>query len=364
MTQLIGARLKALREQRKLSQHEFAHLLGFEDPQTFSAIETGERRISADQLVLAVEKLGKPLDYFTDPFMLVGEGRFFWRHTNVGAARLAAEERRAGRWIAAFRTLAPQAGRAAPLPRLALGLTRPSSCEAVMLAGERFAAEFKLGDIPAARLAEIMDREFGILVLMVDLTDGISAAACRLPELDVVLINRHEAAGRRHFGLAHQLFHILTWDAVPPIHSEDASDTGESRAEKLADHFASAVLMPAAALDRFGDWPAASAAELPERLAAVARELRVTTSALIGRLVALDRLKSATAMEAAVLRHRCREQAAEPPPPFSRRFVEALTRAIEDGRLSVRRAARLLDLTIEDISDLCAVHGVADPVGL
>ena len=43
--------------------------------QTVSAIETGERRISAEELLTAVQKLGKPLEYFTDPFLLVGEGQ-------------------------------------------------------------------------------------------------------------------------------------------------------------------------------------------------------------------------------------------------------------------------------------------------
>lgn len=79
-----------------------------------------------------------------------------------------------------------------------------------MLAGERFVAEFNLGEVPALRLIEVMEREFGVLVLMVDADDGISGAACRLPELDAVLIARHESPGRRHFDLAHQLFHILT----------------------------------------------------------------------------------------------------------------------------------------------------------
>jgi hypothetical protein len=43
-----------------------------------------------------------------------------------------------------------------------------------------------------------------ILVLMVDPIDGVSGAACRLPELDVVLINRREVPGRRHFDLETQ----------------------------------------------------------------------------------------------------------------------------------------------------------------
>ena len=114
-TNLIGTRIKALREERKLSQDELARLFGFKDRQTVSAIETGERRVTAEELVIAVEKLGAPLDYFTDPFLLVGEGKFSWRQTDVGPQRLSAYERSAGRWIAAFRAIAPQVGRAAPL---------------------------------------------------------------------------------------------------------------------------------------------------------------------------------------------------------------------------------------------------------
>ncbi len=86
--QLIGARIKALREKRGLSQDSLAQLFGFKDRQTVSAIETGLRRVTAEELVLAVEKLGAPLEYFTDPFLLVGEGRFSWRQTGVDAGRL------------------------------------------------------------------------------------------------------------------------------------------------------------------------------------------------------------------------------------------------------------------------------------
>ena len=103
MTTLIGIRLKALREELKLSQDDLARMFGFKDRQTVSAIETGERRLSAEELLLAVQKLGKPLDYFTDPFQLAGEGKFSWRQSNVSLAQLNSYERVAGRWIAAHR---------------------------------------------------------------------------------------------------------------------------------------------------------------------------------------------------------------------------------------------------------------------
>jgi XRE family transcriptional regulator, fatty acid utilization regulator len=366
-TQLIGARIRALREERKLSQEDLAGIFGFKDRQTVSAIENGERRVSAEELILAVEKLGQPLDYFTNPFILVGEGKFSWRQTNVGALRLDAYERSAGRWIAAFRAIAPQVGRAAPLLRRALGLTRHSSFEDAMAASERFVTEYKLGDVPATRLAEVMERELGVLVLMVDTTEGVSGAACRLPELDVVLINRHEVAGRRHFDLAHELFHILTWDAMPPQRLEDASETGGNRIEQLANNFASAVLMPVPVLDRYGDWSVIPAAELPARLNAIAQELQVTSSALKWRLVALDRLKQAAAraIPDGALRNNGREQVNEVVPPlFSRPFMEVINLAIDAGRVSMRRAAGLLDSTVEDLRDLFAVHGLEPPADL
>lgn len=363
----IGPRIKALREERKLSQDDLARLFGFKDRQTVSAIETGERRITAEELVIAVEKLGASLDYFTDPFLLVGEGRFSWRQTNVGPQRLNAYERSAGRWIAAFRAIAPKVGRATPLLRRALGLHKSSRFEDAMEAGERFVADFQLGEVPAAGLAEVMERELGILVLNVDAFDGISGAACRLPELDVVLINRHEVVGRRNFDLAHELFHILTWDAMPPEHSEEARETGGSRIEQLANNFASAVLMPSAVLDAFGDWGAIPEDELPAQLNSAADALLVTASALKWRLVALDRLKpaAARAVQDAALRNNGRDTAqAVTAPLFSKPFMEVIGLAIDQGRVSVRRAAGLVDQTIDELIELFAIHGVPKPDGL
>ena len=365
--QLIGKRIRALREARNLSQDDVAEIFGFKDRQTVSAIETGARRVSAEELVVAVEKLGAPLDYFTDPFLLAGEGRFSWRRTGVDVERLKTYEQRAGRWIAAFRYLAPRVGRGAPLMRRALGLSRRSSFEDAMRAGERFAAEFDLGDTPATRLARVMERELGILVVMVDSERGISGAACRLPELDAVLIARHEVAGRRHFDLAHELFHILTWDAMPPEHFEEAGETGGNRVEQLANNFAAAVLMPARALERFGNWAGLGEEALISRLNAASDELYVTAPALKWRLVALGALKQAAAraLPDALLRnngHDDREDA--PPTLFSRPFVEVIGLAIDRGYVSIRRIAALLELTVEDLGDLFAAHGVERPADL
>jgi Zn-dependent peptidase ImmA (M78 family)/DNA-binding XRE family transcriptional regulator len=356
-TDLIGARIKALREERKLSQDDLARMFGFKDRQTVSAIETGDRRLSANELLLAIEKLGAPLDYFTNPFLLIGEGQFSWRQSNVGHVQLSAFERVAGRWIAANRRLAPEVGRPPPYLRQALKLIARSTFEDAMAAGERFAKGFELGPIPAKRLAEVMERKLGILVLMVDAIDRVSGAACRLPDLDAVIINRHEVPGRRHFDLAHELFHILTWDTMPPEHVEEASEVSRNRVEQLANNFASAVLMPASVLERFG----VVGDDTVKWLNATADALEVTATALKWRMVALGRLDQAQAkaIPDAALRNNGHEAIRdEPPPLFSKQFMEVIALAIKEGQISVRKAADVLDLSIDDLADLCRTYEV------
>ena len=374
-TSPIGARIKALREQHGLTQEQLAPVFGFNDRQTVSAIENGTRRVTAEELLLAVERFRVSLHYFTDPFLLAGEGRFSWRHSGLTDEQLDQYEQRAGRWIAAYRHLAPQVGVTSPLLRRTLGLTIRSSYEAAMEAGERFAAEFEVGPTPAEGLVRVMEKELGILVLMVDVEPGISGAACRLPELDVVLIARDEVVGRRQFDLAHELFHLLTWDAMPPEHSEEASTTGGTRVEQLANNFAAAVLMPAAVVKRYGSWSAFDETTLITRLNDLADELQVTSSALRWRLVALGVLSKVTAnsLPEHALRNNGRPSVEikkgiikldQPPPRFSRRFALILSCAVDKGLVSLRRTASLLEGTVEDVGDLFVEHGLERPVEL
>ena len=361
MTHHIGLRIKALREKRRLSQEELSRLLGFNDRQTLSAIETGERRISAEELLLAAQHLQEPLEYFTDPYILAGEGQFSWRQTNVPNASLLGYEKIAGRWIAAFRVIAGRIGQRLPLLRRALGIARHHRFEDAIAAGERFAAELDLGDTPAKVLGATMEQQLGILVLMADTFPGISGAACRLPDLDVVLINRKEVPGRRHFDLAHELFHILTWDAMPPDHVEEAVETSKNRVEQLANSFASAVLMPAPALDRFGTWGALGQQELVTKLNATAEELAVTASALKWRLVSIGQLaqNTARAIPDSALHHNGRKAPeTHPPPLFSRSFAEVMAKGLDEGQISMRSAAALLGVKLDDMAELFHHHNL------
>jgi predicted HTH domain antitoxin len=48
----------------------------------------------------------------------------------------------------------------------------------------------------------------------------------------------------------------------------------------------------------------------------------------------------------------------EPPPLFSKQFMEVIALAIKEGQISARKAADVLDLSIDDLADLLTTHGV------
>lgn len=60
---LIGARIRAARESRGISQREFARMT-FQTQPNVCNIENGERKITVDRLVEFSKVLRKPLLYF------------------------------------------------------------------------------------------------------------------------------------------------------------------------------------------------------------------------------------------------------------------------------------------------------------
>jgi XRE family transcriptional regulator, fatty acid utilization regulator len=367
MSQLITKRLKAARERIGCTQAQLAERLGFKDRQTLAAIESGQRKVSADELLRAVQVLGVDIDYFMDSFRLVGEGKFSWRTTREAAPRSLAEfEERAGRWIATYRKLGERNHAVDNPLQMRLAISKRSSFEDAMAAAEALGRAWDLGEIPALRLESCVRDQLHALVLNVDAPRGISGAACQLPGFNTILINRDEPEGRRHYDLAHEIFHLLTWEQMPPEHAEGELPRGGkgNRIEQLADNFASALLMPERTLAP--RWQARADMELHRWLNSTASELLVTASALRWRLVQLGWLDRADQIQIDEGRLTANGRAVPAPSPrlFGSEFVGRLHDGIFEGHLSVRRAASLLDMSIDDLAELFLTYEMTVPFDL
>ena len=359
----IGKRFRALRESKSLTQQKFASLLGFSDRQILSSIENGTRRVSADELIRAAEILEAPLEYFTDPFMLLGEGRFSWRSINADEKSLVNYERQAGRLIAAYRYLAPQVGIKLPSFSYTSRLNTKSTIEETFDAGERFAQYFNLGETPSSALLETIENELKVLVLMVEAAPGISGAACCLQELDTILIARAERKEYRNFAVAHELFHILTWDTMPPKHIDLVSpDDGQTkRLETPANKFAAALLMPSCSIQAINNWSNLNKCTLIDQIREVSAKFEVSPSALKMRLLELGELSKAQEKEISESFLNGRNQTAstqEPPLLFSRQFMEVMARSMRKGLVSTRRICDLLNLTMDEINEMLEQYAI------
>jgi Zn-dependent peptidase ImmA (M78 family)/DNA-binding XRE family transcriptional regulator len=360
MQSVIGKRLKAAREKAGLTQQQLASRLGFKDRQTLAAIESGHRKLSADELLLAMQALNRDLEYFTDPFRLDGEGSFAWRMSAENVEVNDEFESKAGRWVALYRSLSEQ--KDVWTSPLRIGLTTKSSYEQAHRAAEWLVCEWELGEIPAVKLEEAISERLRALVLYIDPPEGISGAAFKHPELSAILINRNDVAGRRSFDLAHELFHLLTWDTIKPDYSEYRDEQNKSkRSEQLANCFASALLMPEEIIRTL--WAQAPEDDETEWRSWVfdsAHRLHVTPLALLWRFVQLELIDSKSAKESedwSVVH----EIEGDKPPRFSLDFMKTLGHGLEEGRISVRRAAALIDLTIDDLADLFREHSLDVP---
>ena len=364
MSELIYRRLKAAREKAGLTQAEFSEKLGFKDRQTLAAIEAGQRKISGEELLRAIKVLALDLDYFTDSFRLAGEGRFSWRaYKDASPDLLHAFEEKAGRWIATWRRLGELQGAKPSALQPALALSGRSSFEQAQAAAESLVEEWKLGDVPASAL-ETAIRKLGTLILYVDPPQPISGAACQVPGANAILINRKEPEGRRHYDLAHELFHLLTWEQMPPEHTETDTPHGTKakRIEQLADNFAAALLMPEHVL--LPRWQARGEREIHKWLNSTASDFLVTAKALKWRLTNLGWLTKAdlSKINDAKLTFNGRPKGQQPLLGlFSTDFVQRLHTALAKGQLSVRRVTEILDITIEALAVLFREHKLSVP---
>lgn len=365
---LIGYRVKAAREAAGWNQDRLAVLLGLNDRQSVSDLENGKRRLLPDELVLLSDALERDVEFFLDPFVVAGEAQFSWRASpGVPQGNLDDFELRAGQWIGLLRWLREaEQVRTSPLKH-SLRLTMQSSFEEAMARAEDLVVALELGKIPAERLIDSIEQDLDIPVLFVDTFstpegDAISGATCHLRDLGVILVNRNEGEARRFYDLAHELFHALTWDAMKPEHRESNAieEHGRTRRiEQMANNFAAALLMPTASLEQLIDKRQLVDAD---HLADVAAQLRVAPAGLAWRLFNMKWIDAA-AREA--LRHeRQRAPVAVTPKRFSTAFVGILHRAIDRGRLSARKAAKTMGMSLSQLADLFTEHSLAAPFEL
>ena len=366
----LADRFRKARESAGLTLGEAATRLGFANYQTLSNIEKGERDVKASELALFART------YFCNfNTLLMGDTepplamQLLWRRAPTGERKKEIEayvKNRFEQYHLIERLLEIDT----EINSRLINVTPSHIRTNVQIDGlaSKIGHMLNLGSRPALSLQKVMEQVLQIKLLFVELSDFGSAASTVHPEFGAaIIVNNEEAPWRINFTLAHELFHIITWDTLSPADMEN-NDQFFSEIEKKADRFASALLLPETEIRQ----------ELAKRIKEqklsysdvvdIAREFGVSTSALLYRMANLRLMPWEKANELSknegltMIDHRIRKDSPDEA-PVSERFILLASKCLRKGLISHGKFAEILGIDRADIDELLESRGLTEMEG-
>jgi Zn-dependent peptidase ImmA (M78 family)/DNA-binding XRE family transcriptional regulator len=352
----LGQRLQEARKRRGLTQEEAASAVGLART-TMVAIEKGERRIRANELLQLAQVYGQSVnDLLRDrpqlaPFAPQFRGqRIQWSdETSVFDASIADFETLCQNYL----ELEQLAG--APLVRHEPAEVRLEGIDVDALAESVAQSErsrLGLGDAPIPLLRTLLENEVGLRIFYTELkpSGALAGLYAYSPELGgCIAVNRLHPEEHRRWTLAHEYGHFLAdrqrADALPEGGRRRADD------ERFADAFARAFLLPkSGVVRRFQQLRTAGKPFTFADLLVLAHDYGVSVEAMALRLEELRLLQTGTADKLKAGRNRIRDHQRElglPPIPgnddlLPRRYQLLALQALEHELISEGQFAHFL----------------------
>lgn len=204
--------------------------------------------------------------------------------------------------------------------------------------------ELCLGDIPSSSIKKIFEERYYLKIFHLEF-NGSAISTVSDEYGPAILLNNKNALWRRNYDLAHELFHILTWRVF-----RKNNGTPSENEEKLADSFASKLLMPEESLkQRITEMANEQGETRLEQLDDLAREFGVSLDAMVYRIASLykfkkeDTEKFLAAAKQLAASHKIRKS--DKPETLPERYCDLAQRALRDGRLSLIQFAKYMNIS-------------------
>jgi len=366
--EVLEKRIMAARRAAGFSISEAAQKLGFKNYQTLSAIEKGARKINAHELITIARLYGRSLDYFLesdvapDPVPL-------WRKTAETDANRV--QRRFLSFLEKYTNLEHLLGLKRKWKDIQKNYDRDDFSVDGFERADKLGAEIHnfldLGSRPSSNLLYVLENKLRFKILHMTLEDGISGASIVDNTLGVgMLINAEDVPWRRNFDLAHELFHVITWNVFSP--KEIGNGQKKTRPEQYADIFASSLLLPEAhLLDTLKETITDNEVRIID-IIEVAKDFGVSTEAVLWRLVNLKILKKSQAQkvldnpEFRDLDHNMRRKLynKDRPSKFPSRFISLACRCLMEGKILRGSFAKYLEIDRAEIDDYLEAVGFVE----
>ena len=361
---VLGQKLKKVRESLNITLKDASDRMGFADYQILSNIEKGDRHVKAYELAKLSKIYHKDLSYFLGEEKHV-EPVVMWRE-KLNIPTVKEKENEFIQYCNNYHILEKKSDFTLPeVLKVSDIVPEKFSYPQVESLAFEYWKDLQLGSRPACSLKKILEDNLGIKILFLDLGEFGSGASTKGPFGSAILLNKNNTPWRSNYDLAHEFFHIITWDkfSVEDIHLASGK---KSEPEKLADYFASCLLLPSESL--FVEFNRRLKDDTISFLDCVdlAREFSVSTEALLYRLINLKRLnpkdvkKILEEGEIKLLDKQRRSEDQRELPYLSERYIYLAFKCYQKKLISKGKLAEYLSLERGDVSRFLEKYGYSD----
>lgn len=347
MGKSIGEKLKIARKRMNFIQSQVSAQTGIGES-SLSEFENNKRTPSLKELKLLADTYKQPITFFLsdveeriEPVLWRAKPSHDFEKTEANFLMLCERYSNLERWCDDFREQI--------LPSVR---TNPDtfSYQYTENLANKVRVILQLGDYPGHELLSVLEEKCGVKIFQKPFNDNGSALSIKSEIYGLAMfINASEPRWRRNFDIAHELFHLLTWDTF----RLSQNNVGTEREESLANCFAANLLMPydsvMASVNEFATGNKLSLSSLFE----IARLFDVSIEALLWRLHYVFRLGSKNedftknlidkARSELLPENKRRENTS--PPKWPERYKSLAIKALNTGKLSLGKFAEYLEIS-------------------
>ena len=360
LREVLGQRIESARKKLNLTQQQLAEETNFSSHQILSQIESGQRDVKAWELARLAKVLCVNLYDLLNNDDCTVSNTVYWRKKPVNnRERIEAAFIKFASDYALVERLC-NATNSDQLPSLELS-SSDLNVRSIAVHGDDIRQRLDLGPKPACCLSKVLEESYGVKILYKNLVEEGSGASSIGEFGRAILINSSEVPWRRNFSVAHELFHLVTWDDAR-LRAQN-SESNE-KIEKLAESFASSLLLPEESLiDSFKKRGVEKNLDYID-LIAIAREYDVSSVALLWRMCNLGWIKNSQVYS--ILEDneyqqlnsdfKLKEQDEELPS----RYLMLCYTCYQNGKISKAKLAELLGVSLVDLPERLKEYGFAN----
>jgi Zn-dependent peptidase ImmA (M78 family)/transcriptional regulator with XRE-family HTH domain len=362
----LALRLKTAREATGLSLSDAAKRLGFPSYQTLSNIENCQREVKVSELARFARTYFCNLSDFLMGQAPKTEYAILWRNPPQSDELKKQAEREIFSLCEQYHILEHLLGIKAEKGFMEVTLNSISSNPAISRLAKETRILMGLGQRPSCSLQKVLEQDYGVKIIYTPLFCGSAASMVHADMGKAVVINANEAPWRQNFDLAHELFHLISWNKFS---MEEMKDTGFfAEIEKKADRFAAMLLLPEDEVRREIEQLMENNNKITySDVVDIAIAFGVSAKALVYRLANIkiisweiaNALAKDEDLEAISKQKRNQDEKVS----RSDRFIALAVRCLRKGFISRGKFTELIGIDRSDIDDFVANKGMMESEG-